>query len=343
MFRMIMIHLIVLFLLLPVSAISADKEQQLQNFKKQIESMLKKGILPIIDTEFHLGPKIEAEEIVGKMDQHGVALTWAAPILKLGSEESLRFNEMYPGRFVPTTMSGESKKWHRGHDKFLEKLERHVRTGDYFVMGEFEARHYPSKTNSRDVHTPVDSHRMQLVFQLSEEMGMPFVLHHEAEDELLPELERMLVKYPKAKVVWAHVGRVRNPDTWIKFSKADGVREFLIKYPNLYFNFLQSRPGSRYKFGEGYSKDGHIEGVMYDYSSGKVKLHTQWKKLIEDFPDRFVIGSDTNTGRGIAKYRKYDRVTYIFRDIILSGLKPDVAEKVAYKNAWKLMSGKDWN
>jgi len=181
------------------------------------------------------------------------------------------------------------------------------------------------------------------VFQLSSETGIPFSLHHEAEDDLLPKLERMLANYPKAKVIWDHVGRNRNPETWKKFRKADAVREFLSKYPNLYFDFLPSRPGSKYKYnGKGYGSEGYVEGIMYDYSSGGVSLDAEWKKVIEEFPDRFVLGSDANTGGGLAKFEKYDRVTYIYRDIILKGVKKDVAEKIAFKNAWKLMTGKDW-
>ena len=163
------------------------------------------------------------------MDENGVALTWLGPNEKLGSEESLKFNALYPDRFVPTTVHGSGKLWHSSDKGFLEKLAKDVRSGKYFAMGEFEARHYPSSTNDRDVHMPVDSEAMQVVFQLSSETGVPFLLHHEAEDELLPELERMLAKYPKAKVIWCHVGRNRNPATWKKFRKADAVREFTEK------------------------------------------------------------------------------------------------------------------
>lgn len=343
MFRILTTLISVIAFCFPFNATALEKSEQIKFFHQRIQGMLNQGIIPIIDTEFHFGDKVTPEKIIKKMDKNGVALIWLAPILRVGSEESLRLNKKYPERFVPTTMNGDSKKWHSGNEKFLEKLEREVRTGKYFAMGEFEARHYPSSVNSRNVHTPVDSAGMQVVFQLSSETGMPFSLHHEAEDKLLPELERMLAKYPKAKVIWDHVGRNRNYKTWKKFKSADAVREFLTKYPNLYFDFLPSRPGSKYKYnGKGYGKKGYVEGIMYDYSSGEVKLDKEWKKVIEEFPDRFVIGSDANTGGGIAKFKKYDKMTTIYRDIILKGLKKDVAEKVAFKNAWKLMTGSDW-
>lgn len=343
-----MSHILAAFVLalvfiVPINVFALEKAEQLKIFQERIRGLQRQGTLPIIDTEFHHGGGVEIESLIKEMDDNGVALIWLAPILKLGSEESLRLNELHPDRFVPTTVNGDSKKWHSGDKGFLNKLAKDVRSGKYFAMGEFEARHYPSSTNTRDVHTPVDSEGMELVFKLSSETGIPFSLHHEAEDALLPELERMLAKYPKAKVIWDHVGRNRNYDTWKKFRKADAVREFLSKYPNLYFDFLPSRPGSKYSYdGKGYGKEGYVEGIMYDYSSENVSLDAEWKKVIEEFPERFVLGSDANTGGGLEKFEKYDRVTYIYRDIILKGLRKDVAEKVAFKNAWKLMTGKDW-
>ena len=352
MFNILISFIFVFILIFPINALALEKDEQIKRFQERIRGLQRQGIVPIIDTEFHHGGEVEIESLIKEMNQNGVALIWLGPIQKLGSEESLRLNVLHPDRFVPTTIHGDSKLWHSVNKRFLERLAKDVRTGKYFAMGEFEARHYPSSTNTRDEHTPVDSEAMRVVFELSSETGIVFLLHHEAEDVLLPELERMLVKYPEAKVIWCHVGRNRNPETWIKFRKADAVREFLSKYQNLYFNFLASEPGSKYQPGKGYaskksgggkkSGEGYVEGIMYDYSFGGVSLAAEWKKVIEEFPDRFVLGSDANTGGGLEKFEKYDKVTYIFRDIILKSVKKDVAEKIAFKNVWKLMIGKDW-
>jgi predicted TIM-barrel fold metal-dependent hydrolase len=314
------------------NAQALDKSEQIKIFEQRIRSMLDKNALPIIDVEYHHGGKIEIERLISRMDENNVALTWLGPNERLGSEDSLRLNQKYPDRFVPTTVHGDGPLWH-GNDKgFLENLRIDVRSGKYFAMGEFEARHYPSSTNDRDVHMPVDSETMQVVFELSNETGIPFLIHHEAEDALFPELERMLAKYPKAKVVWCHVGRNRNPETWKRFRKPDGVREMILKYPNLYFDLVQSKPGSKYR-GTGYP-----DAIMYDSSFIGFNLNSEWKKLFEEFPDRFVIGSDVNTGR----FENYDRVIDTFRTIVLKNLSKDVAEKIAFKNAWKLMTGADW-
>jgi hypothetical protein len=320
-------------LLLPVNSLSIERKEQIKGFEDRIREVLASGVLPIIDVEYHHGGKIEIDRLIKKMDENGVAMTWLGQNENLGSEESLRINASYAGRIVPTTVHGDGPLWHGGNKVFLAKLAEDARSGKYFAMGEFEARHYPSDTNNRDVHMPVDSETMQVVFQASSDTGIPFLLHHEAEDKLLPELERMLVKYPKAKVVWCHVGRNRNSSQWKKFRTADAIRDLLKKYPNLYFDLVQSRPGSKYH------GTGQVEGIMYDVLSERnAVLGAEWKKLFEEFPDRFVIGSDINTGR----FNNYDRVIGTFRSVVLFGLRKDVAEKIAYRNAWKLMSGEDW-
>jgi hypothetical protein len=306
-----------------------EKKGQIKKFEGRIREGIQRGFLPIIDVEFHYGQEIEIEKLIRRMDQNGVALTWLAPGGDQGrSGVSMALNERYPDRIVSTTVSGDGKLWHSGDKGFLDILATAVRSGYYFAMGEFEARHYHAgPSTSPEAHTRVDSEAMTVVFELSKEKSIPFLLHHEAEDKLLPELELMLGRYPEEKVIWCHAGRNRNPNTWEKFRKAEAARKFLQEYPNLYFNFLASPPGARCS--------GYVEGIMYNMGS----LDPEWKKAIEEFPDRFVLGSD------VAPLRFegwYDRVFNDYRNIILQGVRKDVAERIAYKNAWKLMTGEDW-
>lgn len=319
-------------ILVPGSAGAMERGDQIKIYKKKIASVLAQGKIPIIDVELHYGEKIDMGALMKKMDQNGVALTWLGPNEKLGSDYSLQVAEKYPDHFVPTTVHGDGKLWHGSDTAFLDRLARDARSGKYFAMGEFEARHYPSDTNNRDVHMPVDAEAMRAVFEAASATGLPFLLHHEAEDALLPELERMLVQYPKAKVIWCHAGRNRNSRTWKKFQTPATAGEFLQKYPNLYFDLVQSKPGSRYR------GTGAEEGIMYNVTLMGVTLDSEWKRLFETFPDRFVIGSDINTGR----FQQYDRVMETFRNIVLAGLKKDAAEGIAFKNAWRLMTGANW-
>lgn len=317
----------------------ADRSALLGGYAAEIRRVLASGELPIIDVEHHWGGKLALEDLIAKMDRNGVALTWLGQNEKNGSQLALAAAQKQPTRIVPATIHGDGPRWHGRDPQLLEELAADARTGRYFALGEFEARHYVSSTNSRDVHLPVDSEHFAAVFRLAEQTGLPLLLHHEAEDALLPELERMLAKHPKARVIWCHVGRNRDRNTWTRLSTPDGVRDFLKRYPNLYFDLNQARPGGRHR------GTNQVDSVLYDIDPGKggdnqpdARLNNAWRALLEEFPERFLIGTDVNTGR----FDEYSRVVQTFRQLILTRIDRPAAEAIAYKNAWKLMSGREW-
>ena len=69
---------------------------------------------------------------------------------------------------------------------------------------------------------------------------------------------------------------------------------------------------------------------------GDADLDPEWKKVIFDFQDRLMVGSDTWINA------QWDRYTGIMSSnrAWLSKLPRDVAEKIAYKNAEKLFGRK---
>jgi len=322
------------------------RRQLLSGYRSAILRARQRWRLPIIDVEHHWGtgrgvPAFPVSDLLARMDENGVALTWLGVNESMGDAASLQECAKAPDRLVPTIMHGDGRRWHGRDSALFRELDKDVRSGDYFAMGEFEARHYVSNTNSRDVHTPVNSEGFETVFRASQETGLPFLLHHEAEDRLLPELEQMLARFPGAKVVWCHVGRNRDPDTWTRFPRAEGVREFIRKYPNLYFDVLQA--GSQSLFPPNKIFGAVRESVLYAQSQspvpGPAQLRPEWRQLFNDHADRFVLGSDINTGR----WSNYSDVMGRLRNSILADLPLDKAESIAYKNAWFLMTGERWS
>lgn len=317
----------------------AARAALLAGYAAEIRRTLALGELPIIDVEHHWGGRLALTDLLARMDRNGVALTWLGQNEKNGSAHALADAQKYPGRLVPATIHGDGPRWHGRDPQLLEELAADAKSGRYFALGEFEARHYVSSTNSRDVHLPVDSPSFEAVFRIAEDTGLPMLLHHEAEDALLPELERMLAAHPKAKVIWCHVGRNRNRSTWTRLSTPDGVREFLTKYPNLHFDLNQAKPGSRHR------GTGQVDSVLYDSDPSKggdnqpdARLNAKWQTLLEEFPERFVLGTDVNTGR----FDEYSRVIDTLRLLVLKRIDKRAAERIAYQNAWKLMSGEEW-
>lgn len=319
---------------------SAERQTLLDGYAAAIQSVLAGGAVPIIDVEHHWGGKLPVASLLGKMDKASVALTWLGQNERNGSAHGLAAAAQFPTRLVPATMHGDGPRWHGRDTSFLAELAADVRTGRYFALGEFEARHYVSSTNNRDVHLPVDSEMFEAVFTLAEQSGLPMLLHHEAEDALLPELERMLERHPKAKVIWCHVGRNRNRTTWTVLPSVPGVRSFLQRFPNVYFDLNQAPPGSTHKGTR------QLDSVLYDHidpnkggnNQPDATLNGEWRALLEQYPERFLFGSDVNTGR----FDNYEGVVEHFRWFILRNLSPQAGAKIAYQNAWKLMTGQDW-
>lgn len=312
-----------------------NRSEILRVFEERVRSMEELGRMPIIDVEFHCGPKIDLESLTRKMDENKIALTWlgwSGNHELDGDGNSLQAHKKYPSYFVPTIIHGDGPLWHGHHPALLPEIEKDAQSGNFFAMGEFEARHYASDTNNRNIYHPMTNEDFQQIFKISESYGLPFMIHHEAENEMLPEMEAMLQKYPKATVIWCHIGRNRNYIGWSRWIGTRTVRDFLTRYPNLHFDLIQNDPwdlsGGKFR-----------QAVLYDVKSDTATLNPEWKQLLIDFPDRFVIGSDVNHGRWV----RYEKVFETFRRIVLASLPQDVAEKIAYKNAWRLMTGKEWN
>ena len=109
-------------------------------------------------------------------------------------------------------------------------------------------------------------------------------------------IDRIFKSYPEAIVLWAHSG----------FDRPERVREMLHKYPNLWADLA----------------------FRNDHASGGV-VAADWKAVFEEFPDRFMVGTDTFTP---------ERWHYIgphadFSRRWLSSLPRDLAERIAYRNA----------
>ena len=60
-------------------------------------------------------------------------------------------------------------------------------------------------------------------------------------------------------------------------------------------------------------------------------LESDWRDLIEEMPDRFMVGTDTKTEAD------YDGGIAAIRQGLLTNLSPETVEKVAYRNAQNLL------
>jgi len=311
-------------------------------WKKRISAIKNNGILPIIDIESSFNPgQINAKTYAKAMDDNGIALT--AFSAQVGEEKYTKGNILWhdgarraigvdPARYIPASTAGIYPAFSKSPEAFVDKTIIKVEEDNYPLMGEFEFRHYMSvrqyrkNQTYRDVAVPIDSVAGHKLFRFSERTGIPFEIHYEVEDNLLPSLEKMLARYPKARVIWCHLAQVRYSGR-TKIYGPEYVRSLIEKYPNIYFDLAFGDAESIYP-----GSDEHHARVWQ--SLGVVKA--SWATLIADHPYRFLAALDIGGDRIDAVGKK----TRILRSFI-NNLPKETQEIVAYKAAWKLLFDED--
>ena len=299
-------------------------------------------VLPIIDAHGHLNGDMSAERLVHLMEAAGVKSMVLMVRYYQGTraggngsdEQALEFARRFPGRFIPFVagqrgeLGGRNRRvWESRTsigDDFLQQAEKKLQTGHYFGLGEFILRHYAYSNfgtqGGDDVDLPADSYLMHRIAKLGVKYRVPVLIHLEAEPDKVKEMAHLLDTERSTKFIWAHnCGR----------SSAPQIREFLIRYPNLMCDLGGMTATQTGGYGRYWPKKTPWIHLIED---GSGKLFPEMQILFEEFPDRFLLGTDAAHTPALDMY--VERINR-FREL-LSQLRRETAEKIAYKNAQKL-------
>jgi hypothetical protein len=126
------------------------------------------------------------------------------------------------------------------------------------------------------------------------------ILHSHSDADAI---EREFAQWPGARILWAHAG----------FAPTATVRAMLAKHPNLWCDLA----------------------FRTDHAPGG-QLDADWRALFIDFPDRFMVGTDTFTPERwpyVVEHARWSRQW-------LAQLPADIAERIAWKNAEALLQKK---
>jgi len=135
------------------------------------------------------------------------------------------------------------------------------------------------------------------VVQLARKHGLVLHSHSDAD-----AIERQFAQWREARILWAHAG----------FDSPARVRAMLARHPALWCDLA---------FRSDHAPDG--------------RLDPEWKQLFLDFPDRFMVGTDTFTPERwpyVVEHARWSRQW-------LAQLPPAVAEKIAWRNGEALFAG----
>jgi predicted TIM-barrel fold metal-dependent hydrolase len=212
--------------------------------------------------------------------------------------------------------------------QFRQRAETIVRQGA-LGFGEMTAEHFAGATPYQ--HAPPDHPLYLLLSDLAARHGVVIDLHMEAVPqsmklpadlksppnsaelhENIMAFERLLAHNRAARIVWAHAGADNTG-----FRTADLSRRLLGTHANLYLE-IKLDPLSP---GKTPLREAGEDGL----------IKPEWLRLIRDFPDRFVIGSDQHypmPTKGPQRWQSAVR--------LLNQLPEDLRRKVASENALSL-------
>jgi predicted TIM-barrel fold metal-dependent hydrolase len=252
---------------------------------------------PIIDAHSHVPNAKAIEPYVAAMKRHNVSkvvLLAVGGVQKDDAEWIAAAARAHPDRVVPGQPVPDPTRRDAAGVLDVELARTKAR-----VMGEVHLRQVSRKID----RNPNDPAFLDIV-RLGGLRGVPVVIHYELTPPAAAALERTLAMQRDAVIVLAHAGEGKPAD----------LEKLLARNANLMVDLsgmhFQRTPSLATETGP---------------------LDARWKALIEKMPDRFLVGIDVWAPR-LFEPAMLDRLMKWTRRI-LGELRPDVAERVAWKNA----------
>lgn len=289
----------------------------------------KAATLPIADVHFHAMPFMSGPDLVARMDARNIRWAGGAgaasqPPRLTGPQRDEELQALLKDRYIRATGLSEIAFAYRDErDPFftapdtplqkrvLDTLEGHLKDGVATSIAEVHVNSRnsaPLPILNRKV--PADSTLMMKLMDLSARYKAPLSVHMQFDPDSVQQLQALLQAKPDGILVLAHCG---------KDTVAAQVRPILQKYPNVYCDLsFRNSPQESGRF---------PERIIFSKDS----LDPAWRALVEEFPDRFMVGVDD-----VHSWGEFEQVIDSIRFGLLARLTPATAEKVAYRNGVRL-------
>lgn len=298
--------------------------------------------LPIADVHFHQMPFMTPEELQAKMNQHSirwVVSAGAAGIFttKDSFTRDQEFRQVLGDRFLPAVgwqelqqaESTERLKLYTDErndrrDALIKLLDEQLAAGSRVIGETFPNSETSSTIRLLQRRVPTDSLLFVELYKLSIKHKVPLPMHMQWHPQSVNDLSKLLTSDPQGLVLLSHCGKDTN---------ADDIRRFFEMHSNVLCDLgFRSPPQAASE-----SVRDPVRTIFWgDQMFRKAGMKPEWKKLIEDYPDRFMVAIDD-----VHRWGTYDDVVAAIRHGILAQLTPETAEKVAYKNAVRVFRLKD--
>jgi hypothetical protein len=175
-------------------------------------------------------------------------------------------------------------------------------------IGEIMLRHDDLTNLTAGEHPSAAHPALDAVFDFARHRGCPLALHHDSssagrpgDHEYVPQLHEMLQRHPDTDVVWCHAGVARRIEP---HDQDQVVEDLLTSHDRLHVD---------------------VSWSLVDRILREDGPDPSWVALIDRFPDRFVLGSDSvgdleGLSAQVARLeRLLDSLSPVGRDLVASG------------------------
>ena len=256
---------------------------------------------PMIDAHSHVPNATAIDAYVAAMKRHNVLKVVLLGVGGLQKEDTAWLtaaSKKYPDRVVGGLPLADPTS-----ESAASQLELQLDRGKPRLIGEVHMRQVGRRLIDRDPNGPA----FGKILDVAAKFEVPIVIHYELTDAAETALDRALAAHRKSTIVLAHGGE----------GPPRRLDRLLLRNPNLFVD---------------------LSGMHFQrtpaLASETGPLDPGWKALIEKMPDRFMIGVDVWAAR-LFEPAMLDRL-FMWTRRILGELRPDVAERVAHRNAAKL-------
>jgi hypothetical protein len=300
--------------------------------------------LPLADVHFHLMWFMTPLELKERMEKHNVRWVVSAGAIEgmTGVESfarDLEARKLLGNQFLPSVgwMSIRRADVEVGvnrlytdetspqRDALLKLLDEQLSSGQQAVFSELHPNALTSTTIRQLLRRlPTDAPLFRELYKLSIKHKVPLPMHMQWHPESVEQLARLLESDREGVVLLSHCG---------KDSQAEQIRIFFERHPNVLCDLgFRSPPQSAMESGQDPARTIYWGAGLFS----KAGIKPEWARLIEDYPDRFMVAVDD-----VHRWSTYDEVIKVMRTGLLAQLRPETAEKVAYRNAVRVFRLKD--
>lgn len=276
--------------------------------------------LYLIDAHSQADSEKVLKRVISLMDRAGVRRTLLSARGHLQSDAIVKFSQQHPGR-ITASVRTKGGAYRDNSEKYYKALKRSVESGKFGAIAELLLYHAQKGDKAPEIVVYPDDKRVQTALTYAKKEGWPLVVHIEfaslsgkQKARYMEQLEAMLAQNPDHPFVLIHMGQLRSGE----------VQRLMASHNNVYFMTSHTNPVAIRESRQPWTP-------MF---KGDV-LAPEWKKLVIQYPDRFVLAFDNvwpnHWGDYYLQEARYWKTA-------LADLPREVARAVAHENAERL-----WN